>query len=83
MLRRKIRATRLTILGQKVPVTIVGGTADAQKAIRGRLEAAFADINQHANALAAADAEVLHNLKSMSDSSLNLGWIRVRVTTKV
>jgi RHS repeat-associated protein len=63
-----------SILGQKVRVTIVGGTADAQKAIRGRLDAAFAAINQHAGDLSASDIKTIHNIKSISvDDSMRTG----------
>ncbi len=57
-----------TILGQDVPVTIVGGTADDRNAIRGRLDAAFADINQHGAALSAAEAEIIKNVKGITVS---------------
>jgi len=61
-----------TILGQKVPVTIIGGTADDRSAIRGRLDAAFADINQHAGDLSASDVKSIQNVKSITvdDSKL-------------
>src|ERR1041385_1726168 len=43
-----------TILGQKVRVIIIGGTADERSAIQGRLNAAFTDINGHAGDLSAS-----------------------------
>ena len=55
-----------TILGQKVSVTIIGGTADDRSAIRGRLDAAIGDINQHAGDLSASDAKTIHNVKSIT-----------------
>jgi RHS repeat-associated protein len=55
-----------TILGQKVPVTIIGGTADDRSAIRGRLDAAIGDINQHAGDLSASDVKTIQNVKSIT-----------------
>ena len=53
-----------TILGQKVPVSITGGTADDRAAIQGRLNGAIGDINQHAGDLSASDTKTIHNIKS-------------------
>jgi hypothetical protein len=57
-----------TILGQKVPVTISGGTADDRTAVRGRLDAAVADINQHADQLTPFEVKVIHNVKSITSN---------------
>ncbi len=55
-----------TILGQKVPVSITGGTADDRAAIQGRLNGAIGDINQHAGDLSASDTKTIHNIKSIT-----------------
>src|SRR5206468_9050756 len=55
-----------TILGQKVPVTIIGGTADDRSAIRGHLDAAIGDINQHASDLSASDVKTIQNVKNIT-----------------
>jgi RHS repeat-associated protein len=63
-----------TILGQKVPVSITGGTADDRAAIQGRLNGAIGDINQHAGDLSASDTKTIHNIKSITvDDSLSTG----------
>lgn len=63
-----------TILGQKVPVSIAGGTADDRAAIQGRLNGAIGDIDQHAGDLSASDTKTIHNIKSITvDDSLRTG----------
>jgi len=63
-----------TILGQNVPVSITSGTPDEQKAIRGRLDAAIDDINQHASQLSDSDIQTIHNVKSITvDDSQRTG----------
>jgi hypothetical protein len=63
-----------TILGQKVPVSITGGTADARAAIQGRLNGAIGDINQHAGDLSASDTKTIHNIKRITvDDSQRTG----------
>src|SRR5882672_9600190 len=70
-----------TILGQKVPVTIIGGTADDRSAIRGRLDAAFADINQHAGDLSASDVKSIQNIKSVTVDDSKLTGTDVKTGT--
>jgi RHS repeat-associated protein len=63
-----------TILGQRVPVRIIGGTADDRAAIQGRLNGAIGDINQHAGDLSASDTKTIHNIKSITvDDSQRTG----------
>jgi RHS repeat-associated protein len=70
-----------TILGQKVPVTIIGGTADDRSAIRGRLDAAFADINQHAGDLSAEDVKNIQNIKTLTVDNSRLTGTDLRTGT--
>ncbi|HKW74071.1 MAG TPA: RHS repeat-associated core domain-containing protein, partial [Terriglobales bacterium] len=54
------------ILGQKIQVTITGGTGKEQVAIRDRLDAAIRDINQHADKLTPSDVKTIHNVKTIT-----------------
>ena len=57
-----------TILGQKVPVTITGGTAEDRLDARKLLDADIANINEHAAELDKTDIKLIHNIKKLEVS---------------